>query len=69
MDNENQKHSFPPRPERRAISELFRCKTLDDFKELGRLRGYKQSWAYIKWNERKACLLANGYPIPEEQVA
>ena len=44
--------------------EFKRCKTLDDFIELGRLRSYKAGWAYIKWNERKTWLQANGYPVP-----
>jgi superfamily II DNA or RNA helicase len=44
--------------------ELKRCKTLDDFIELGKLRKYKQGWAYIKWNERKTWLESNGYPVP-----
>jgi DNA-directed RNA polymerase subunit RPC12/RpoP len=44
--------------------ELKRCKTLDDFIELGKLRKYKSGWAYIKWNERKTWLESNGYPVP-----
>jgi len=44
--------------------EFKRCKTLDDFIELGRLRKYKQGWAYHKWSERKSWLQANGYPVP-----
>ncbi len=46
--------------------EMGKCKTLDDFIELGRLRGYKAGWAYIKWNERKAWLKSNGYDVPVE---
>jgi len=49
--------------------EMGKCKTLDDFKELGRLRGYKAGWAYIKWNERKAWLKSKGYDVPMEQTA
>ena len=49
--------------------EFQRCKNLDDFKELGRLRGYKQGWAYIKWNERKTWLQTHGYAVPEEVQA
>ena len=49
--------------------EFKRCKTLDDFIELGKLRNYKAGWAYIKWNERKAWLQANGYAVPMEQAA
>jgi DNA repair protein RadD len=44
--------------------ELKRCKTLDDFIELGKLRKYKAGWAYLKWNERKTWLESNGYPVP-----
>nr|MDD5753974.1 helicase-related protein [Methylococcales bacterium] len=43
--------------------EFGRCKTLDDFKELGRLRGYKQGWAYIKYNDRVKWLQANGFAV------
>jgi superfamily II DNA or RNA helicase len=43
--------------------EFTKCKTLDDFKELGRLRGYKQGWAYIKYNDRVNWLQANGYTV------
>jgi hypothetical protein len=44
--------------------EQSKCKTLDDFKELGKLRGYKSGWAYLKWNERKTWRESNGYPVP-----
>ena len=54
------------RAKRMKFLEQSKCKTLEDFKELGKLRGYKTGWAYIKWNERKAWLEANGYPIPVE---
>jgi superfamily II DNA or RNA helicase len=46
--------------------EMGKCKTLDDFIELGKLRGYKVGWAYIKWNERKAWLKSHGYDVPME---
>jgi superfamily II DNA or RNA helicase len=46
--------------------EVGKCKTLDDFIELGKLRGYKAGWAYIKWNERKAWLKSHGYDVPME---
>ena len=49
--------------------EMGKCKNLDDFIELGRLRGYKAGWAYIKWNERKAWLQSHGYDVPVEQSA
>lgn len=52
------------RAKRMKFLEKSKCKTLDDFKELGKLRGYKSGWAYLKWNERKAWLEANGYPVP-----
>lgn len=55
------------RAKRMKFLEQSKCKTLDDFKELGKLRGYKSGWAYLKWNERKAWLEANGYPVPTEQ--
>ncbi len=54
------------RAKRARKLELGRCKTLDDFKELARLRDYKIGWAYHKWNERKAWLQANGYEVPME---
>jgi superfamily II DNA or RNA helicase len=43
--------------------EFTKCKTLDDFKELGRLRGYRDGWAYIKYNDRVNWLQANGYAV------
>lgn len=46
--------------------EMGKCKTLDDFIELGKLRGYKAGWAYLKWNERKAWLKSHGYDVPVE---
>ncbi|MDD5214862.1 MAG: DEAD/DEAH box helicase family protein [Methylococcales bacterium] len=48
--------------------EVGKCKTLDDFIELGKLRGYKAGWAYIKWNERKAWLQSHGYAVPSEEA-
>ncbi|MDD5216459.1 MAG: DEAD/DEAH box helicase, partial [Methylococcales bacterium] len=51
------------RAKRIKFLEQSRCKTLDDFKELGRLRGYKDGWAYIRWNERKAWLELHGYAV------
>lgn len=56
------------RAKRARQLELGRCKTLDDFKELGKLRGYKQGWAFIKWEERKAWLQQNGYEVPAATV-
>jgi len=41
--------------------EFTKCKTLDDFIELGKLRGYKSKWAYYKWNDRKTWLENNGF--------
>ena len=29
------------------------CKTLDDYKKVAAVRGYKQGWAYIKWKQRQ----------------
>lgn len=49
--------------------EMGKCKTLDDFIELGKLRGYKAGWAYFKWDERKAWLKSKGYAVPSEAVA
>jgi superfamily II DNA or RNA helicase len=43
--------------------EFTKCKVLDDFIELGRLRGYKQGWAFHKWNDRKTWLENNGYGV------
>lgn len=54
------------RAKRVKYLEMGKCKTLGDFKELGRLRGYKEGWAYHKWNERKEWLQENGYPVPSE---
>jgi hypothetical protein len=55
------------RAKRAKFLEQTKCKTLDDFKELAQLRGYKIGWAYIKWEERKAWLEKNGYPVPSEK--
>jgi superfamily II DNA/RNA helicase len=41
--------------------EFTKCKTLDDYIELGKLRGYKAGWAYHKWNDRKTWLESHGY--------
>jgi superfamily II DNA or RNA helicase len=41
--------------------EFTKCKTLDDFIELGKLRGYKSGWAYIKYNDRVKWLESHGY--------
>jgi superfamily II DNA or RNA helicase len=49
--------------------EMGKCKSLNDFIELGKLRGYKAGWAYIKWDERKAWLKSHGYDVPSEAVA
>ncbi|MGB4498571.1 MAG: DEAD/DEAH box helicase [Methylococcaceae bacterium] len=56
------------RAKRAKFLEQTKCKTLDDFKELGKLRGYKTGWAYIKWEERKAWLESNGYSVPPEKL-
>ena len=29
------------------------CKTLDDYKKVAAVRGYKQGWAYIKWKQKQ----------------
>ena len=57
------------RAKRMKFLEQTKCKTLDDFKELGKLRGYKQGWAYVKWNERKSWLQSNGYAVPNETTS
>ena len=49
--------------------EMGKCKSLNDFIELGKLRGYKAGWAYIKWDERKAWLKSHGYDVPSEAAA
>jgi hypothetical protein len=56
------------RAKRAKFLEQTKCKTLDDFIELGQLRKYKQGLAYVKWNERKAWLEKNGYPVPSEKL-
>jgi superfamily II DNA or RNA helicase len=56
------------RAKRAKFLEQTKCKTLNDFIELGQLRKYKQGWAYVKWNERKAWLEKNGYPVPSEKL-
>jgi DNA-directed RNA polymerase subunit RPC12/RpoP len=54
------------RAKRMKFLEQTKCKTLDDFKELAQLRGYKIGWAYLKWNERKAWLEKHGYSVSAE---
>ena len=29
------------------------CKTLDDYRKVAAMRGYKQGWAYIKFKQRQ----------------
>ena len=33
--------------------ELYDCKTYDDLKALAAKRGYKQGWAYYRWQQRQ----------------
>jgi superfamily II DNA or RNA helicase len=43
--------------------EIKQCKTLADYIAMAKRRGYKQGWAYVKFNERKTWLESHGYSV------
>lgn len=49
--------------------DFISCKTLSDYLEMARRYNYKQSWAYIQYNNRKKWLESHGYQVPAEAVA
>ena len=47
-------HRVASNYERPSMKTAMReCKTLDYYKIVAAVRGYKQGWAYIKWKQRQ----------------